>query len=579
MKLRTDVFRNLSLFSLAFAVGCAASGEISDEPETPGNERAVTESAGHVLCDVINQVPSFSVGSVTIDKPTCSNTDYDNLYYLGSIGYSVIIRPGTPAPSQKPAVMADAIYCALRDSDGARADGTVPTALGRFGMESQLVISTKDPVGRRIVGQRLGKLYLFDHPITLDSQDVSATFPTEAANSLLFRTTGYYMDLTSSTTSWHIGGNGTLPTVPPLTLSIAFDETGNFQSFNNDGFSWKPHGGNNAPNQQFSWQTVFGGCNQCLASHGLFCTCPSATDTAQHNAFANWTDAQYAKLTDGILPYYGTYGTSGNYVYRETSRNWFQFGKPNGALTSDGDPSHSGNSFSPTANLTFNFGLNYDIIDLELELDVGFRSGMEMTQNQYFINEFANHLADVQTHLDAESRASLDAHLKIANPFPFGPSYLVDETFSIFHPTPKAQSVTPTSIAYDDVNGYPYYDYYVDNMGSSNPQASINACLQAPPVSNPPVQPDNPQTGLTQAVSNAKQELYPCHVVLCKPATANAVLGTVRNCEWNILRQRLDCTDTTTTCEMCRQSADLCDASGNVYYPTSITNSIGCAVQ
>jgi hypothetical protein len=562
------------------AVEPVAEADVGAPAETkdPAPEREVFESAGHVLCDVINQVPSFSVGDVNIDKPTCNWTDYDNLYYLGSIPHSIFIQPGQPQPSQKPDAMTKALYCALRDADGAQADGTVSTGVGRFGMLSKLAMTTKDPVGQRIVGQRLGVLYLFGIPITLDSQDISATFPTENTSGLWWHSTGYYMDLQSSTTSWHIGGGGVLPVVPPLTLHISFDENGNFQSLDYDGIAWSPRTSTNGPNPAFAWQPWVDSCNACRANGGLFCDCPQQADWDQHNAFANWTDGQYRNLSDHIIPYGGTAGVTGNYVYRyETSRNWFQFGKPDGALTNDRDPSYGGSNFSPTTHLEFDFGLDYDIIALELNLGVGFRSGMEMTQGQYYVNEFRNHYADVQTHLDAQSGANLDAHLKIANPFPFGPDYLVDETFNIFN-TSHEDHKAPTNIAYDDANGYPFYTY-MENGTFLNPQTSLDACMSAPPVTNPPVPPTNPQTGLTQAVNQAKQNLFPCHVVLCKPASQGAQYGTVRNCEWDLLRQRLACTDTNTTCDMCRQSAQLCDSSGNVYIPSLITEHIGCDIR
>jgi hypothetical protein len=563
---------------------CQAPGtQALPEPGTAHDD--TLGSASRALCDLLKEIPAFSVGAVKIDKPTCSYTDFDNLYYLGSITTSLILPlpgghtpPVRPAPQpQRPAAMADALYCALQGADGATADGTFGTAVGTFGVQSRLAVTTKDAPGRHVAAQRLGRLFAFGVGMDLESQDVNATFPIESAGATVFlRQAGYYMDLTTSTAAWQMGGGGTIPVVPPLSLHLQFGQSGNFGGENNDAIAFSPRAGANQPNPDLSWQHLVDGCNACRAGGAVFCDCPSAAETTAHNQTANFTDAQYRNLSDRVLPYVAqTGGVTGNYVYRDASKNWFHFGQPDGAITGPQDPVGKGH---PTTNFDLQFGLDYDIIALILDLGVDYRSGFELVQGSEFENEFKNHYATVGTALDAEGHAKLGAHLIVRNPFPFGPSVLIDETFSIFENS-HASHTQPSAVRYDYAQGYPFATYATPAGPAGNAEAARMACLAAPPVHNPPVAPQSPQQFVQMAANEAHQQLYPCHVKLCAPQPNVEYYGKERDCEWNRQAQRLDCRDTGVSCRLCQQSVELCDAAGNVYQPLATARIFPCPIQ
>jgi hypothetical protein len=578
-----------SLIAGSLAAGCA--GSVDSTPaaaDSPSSGEAIGaldltgyKSAGQVVCDLMNSLPGGNIGGVAIDKPTCGFTNYDNFYYLGSYSRPILVQPGTPPPSQRAQAMSDALFCALKDSATASngngsADGTVGTPVGRFGIQSSIAVPKYDAGARQVVGQRIGTLYLFGVGMNIEDQDYVATFPTERTGGggiFSLPHTGYYMDLQSSTTTWHLGGHGSIGL---FTLGLEFGQNGYFASMNNNAIALSPQDGNNRFDPELSWDHWQQGCNACKASGALFCDCPGSGDVAQHNAYANWTDAQFRNLSDGTLPYWGTSGgVSGNFVYRNSTKNWMQLGFANGGsgIQNDGndaDPTHNAAN-NPSTHLGFTFALDYDIIDLSLALNVNFRSGMELTQADHFTNEFKNHYADVGTRLDAESSIGLTGRLTIANPFPFGPDYLVDETLTILDPThvKKEDDKLVTTISYDYTQGFPF-STYVTPAGdqSANAQAAHDACVAVPAVNNPPVAPGNPDTLLSQAASAAQQNMWPCHVKLCKAGGDGYRVGTLETCEWNKSTHKLDCVQTTQTCNVCSDSrADVCFADGSFVSP------------
>lgn len=579
-------FSSLWLASLLAGslTGCAGSVDTVPADDKSGEAVGALDlsnykSAGQVVCDIMNALPATNIAGVGIDKPTCSFTNYDNLYYLGTYGRPIFTQPSSPPQSTRAQAMSDALFCALKDSAGTVADGTVGSPVGRFGMESRIAVPKYDPVARQVVGQRLGKLYLFGVGMDIEDQDYVATFPAERANEGRFvfaLHTGYYMDLQSSTTTWRLGGRGTTGL---FTLSLDFGQNGYFSSMNNNAIALNPHDGNNHTDNVLSWDHWNQTCNACRAAGSLFCDCPGSGDVAQHNAFASWTDDNYRNLSDGTLPYWGTQGgVSGNYVYRNSSRNWTQLGFANGGTgiqfdPSDADPSHDA-VHNPSTDLHFGFALDYDIIDLSLTLHVGFRSGMELTQSDHFSNEFKNHYADVATKLDAESEADLLARLVIKNPFPFGPDYLVDESFNVFDPQRKVADSNGASISFDYGQGFPFSSYVTPTTqpyGLPNAQAAHDACVAVPAANNPPVSPGSPDGLLSQAAAAAQANMWPCHVKLCKASGDGYRVGTLETCEWNKSTKKLDCTATTTPCSVCSDSrADLCFADGT-YKPSPVS--------
>jgi hypothetical protein len=541
------------------------------------------KSVGQVICDIVDNLPGGNIGGVNITPPSCTFTNYDNLYYFGSITNTFVIGPGHTNPSQRPAAMADAVFCALKDADGASTDATAHTSLGRFGMASRISVWGKDPAARQVAGQRIGTLYVFGVPLDIDNEDFVAGFPIEsfAGGLLSSRTNGYYMDLQTSTTQWHMGGSGVLG---PFTLSLSFGQNGYFKSLENNGFAFTSknnHGGSdpgNAWNPQFSYDSWPASCNSCRASGAAFCDCPSQSDIAQHNKFVNWSDDQYRNLGDKTLPYFGAIGgVSGKSRYVDTSNNWTQLGFANGGSQAS-DPTHSANNNGDRSTyLDFSFGLDYSIISLDLELGVGFRSGMELTQGSYFANEFKDHYATVGVGLDAESRAKLDAHLVLRNPFPFGPDVLLDETFDIFNAANTPPTTQAARLEYDYANGFPFSTYNTAATGNrTDAQAAHDACLAVPPAQRAPEQPGNPQSFLQGVTNAAQSNLFPCHVKICTIGGAND--GELETCEWDRTQKKLVCTQTTQPCDCRANSADLCDAAGNVYTADPATRKVsGCA--
>ena len=108
----------------------------------------------------------------------------------------------------------------------------------------------------------------------------------------------------TTTTNWQLGGSGY---IAPFSLSLNFGQTGNFRALQNDAIAWSPRTAANGPNPQFAWgQRLSIGLAQCAtcAAEELFCTCPSATQIAEHNQTLNETDAQFRNLGDDLLALY-----------------------------------------------------------------------------------------------------------------------------------------------------------------------------------------------------------------------------------------------------------------------------------
>jgi hypothetical protein len=578
---------------LAFAGGCAGTVDGAAATDDPnGGEVAANldltgyKNAGQVVCDIMNSLPGGNIAGVGIDKPTCSFTNYDNLYYLGSLSQPISFGGPPPAVSHRAPAMSDALFCALKDSAGAVADGTFGTPVGRFGIKSRIDVPKFDAGARQVVGQRLGTLFLFGKGIDIEDQDYVVSFPTERATggALLIPHTGYYMDLQSAATTWRLGGSGT---VGLFTLSLSFGQNGYFSSMNNDAFALSPRDGNNHADDLLSWTHWQSSCNSCIAAGSAFCDCPGSGDIAQHNQFAGWSDAQFRNLGDGTLPYWGPAGgVSGNYVYRDASKNWTMFGRSSGSGISagqaDAEPSFDV-LHNPSTDFHFTFALDYEIIALSLALGVDFKSGMDLTQSSHFENEFKNHYADVATTLDAQSGATLDARLVIRNPFPFGPDYLVDETFHVLNPTTHNANghVTAASISYDFTDGFPYHAYSGAAVGTApNAQAAHDACVAVAPRNNPPTTPGSPEALAQQAAAAAADAMWPCHVRICKP-TGSTFSGTLQTCEWNHATKKLDCVQTTQPCGVCQAAkADLCLADGSVMpAPNQGTTRGVCAIK
>src|SRR5215831_4486319 len=83
----------------AFAGGCAG-GTVDQAPaadDAPTGEVAGAidlsnyKNAGEVICDIMNNLPGGNIAGVGINKPTCSFTNFDNFYYLGSYYHQLLL--------------------------------------------------------------------------------------------------------------------------------------------------------------------------------------------------------------------------------------------------------------------------------------------------------------------------------------------------------------------------------------------------------------------------------------------------------------------------------------------------------
>jgi hypothetical protein len=576
-----------SLALLFGIVGAAATGCGAAPPEQAASSKSDLdlsgyESASDVICHLVNDMPSFSVGDISFSSSGCQSNKYDNFYYLGSDYYRLELRGG-PVESTRAATLANSLYCALKDSHGATANGTASTPLGAFGMSSRINVSKYDPTAMQVVGQRIGTLWAFGVPLDIEDQDYVATFPTEALKGgSVFSgfTTGHYMTLQTSTATWSIGGSGF---IGPFTLSAKVGQQGYFSSMNNNLFGTNGGWQENNPNPGLTWSAWENSCKSCVPSWLIQCDCPSAAQTAQYNQFASWSSSQFENLTDGVLPYQGnTGGVSGNQVYLNSANNWTELGPAPGGLFPAiaaiggtagvaGDDTHTvGNN--PSTYFDVSFGFDYGIINLDLDLQLDFSSSMELVQNDGELSD-GPLAGSIMNNLYAQSTTQLSANLSVSNPFPFGPNPLIQETFNIINPTTAQPPATTAAwIQYDYTNGAPIYLYNTARTGNQgNPGAAEANCLAQPVQNNAPEAPASPQTWVQQVGNSAQANLFPCNVNLCNPSSNGSVSGTLETCSWNAATKSLACTQTNTPCSVCSDSVQLCDSSGHVYAPTSTT--------
>lgn len=582
--MRTSAYAYGMIVSAAL-LGCGAEPVAEDEELAEAGEGLPPGGKadhpgggfGKTVCDILDALPNLSFGGIGIANPSCTRTDYHDLFYLGSDSRLL----GRQSSSRAQAT-SEALYCALKEAHGAVADGTSHTPLGRFGMESRLEISSADPRARRVEGQRLGRLYAFGVGVDLDNQDFRAAFPTERSSTRFLRRTGHYMDVETRTTKWRVGGS---VAAPPFTFSLDLEQRPFYEVLGNGAVALSPlvpagdDRGRHDYREAFRWQTFVDRCNECRAASLAFCDCPTEADWAGHNRFAGWVDAQYRNLQDAVLPFFGAAGVSGDHVYKTPGVNWFQLGRPDGA-GHPGEPSHRGD---PSTRFGFGFGVTFEIVEVKLQLGVGFRSGMELQKfpSGGLDTGTAAPRSNVVTSLDAESDLDLDAHLIVRNPFPFGPDILLDADIPLLHPEPATGHAVASAMQYDEASGLPFTGYATAAGPQFDAQGARDVCLSAPPVSLPRTEPGSPKDFVDRVREEAGKKLFPCDVRLCRPRDDGnlAARGTRQLCDWNQATRRLDCRDTGESCEMCDQHAALCDEQGNLYSPSRRVTTIPCTIR
>jgi hypothetical protein len=555
-----------ALIAFALTLGACQAGAPSDEdtsalrpivrppPLPPDPNPGPVNAPAPDLCSIVNTLKGGSFGGFSLDAG-CSTASYDDLYYFGSTSHHFTLTGGEQTGPRTPEAMADALFCVLGSSEGPTADALQPTSVGRFGYSTSFHVTSRDPVQRHVAGQRVASVYLFGAPFVLEAQDFDASFPTEAESSSLpgFGSTGYYMNVKSSSTNWWVKGSGSVPGTP-LTVSAGFSQSDPFRALQNNAISLRDTDpmASTVPSS-YLWDNVFN-------SGGMFHLTPTPAEVASHNADLNWSDADYRNLTDGRLPYDGAYGgATGTYAFLDPSNAYYRLGYPGASATlANGGPA------SP--ELTLGFALSFDIIQLGLNLDVKLRSGFELDQGQDGgVDREQTKRGTVATAIDAESNTSLKGELILHDPTGwFDP--LLDETFNVIDPLELGPAHTPLASAeYDLSNGFPFSSYQSASSGAAaDPQAAIQSCLAAPPASAPPVTPDNPKHIMQRAEDLAGQWLYPCNVQMCRHDTSS-----LWTCTWNAQTKKLDCADTHQPCSnACFAQADLCDTTGNVYHPT-----------
>jgi hypothetical protein len=198
---------------------------------------------------------------------------------------------------------------------------------------------------------------------------------------------------------------------------------------------------------------------------------------------------------------------------------------------------------------------------------------MELDQGAYYANEFAQHYATVSTSLESGSNAKLAVRLVIANPFPFGPDNLLDESFDIFDETTPNHPTEASRVEFDYAQGFPFHAYVKHGASQGDAQVAHDNCLAVQPADGSLTPPGSVKDFAEEVKANAKNALYPCHIHMCSVESPGSYYGHLQTCEWNHTTGHMDCVQTNQQCETCsEQTADLCDAAGNVYHPKTISH-------
>jgi hypothetical protein len=526
------------------------------------------------LCTLVNALgstlPSLGGDAIGIDTLRCKPDKVDNLYFNGASK----LAGNLTDLSILPYVTGGAYYCAMADADASSVDGTLDSALGRFGVSSQFDVTNRDPANTHVAGRRTGTFWLFGAGAKLAVQDIDITVPAETVGSSWW---GGYLGVKASGYTWDFGAHVTFPVGPApavmVTLTPAFSARGPTRTDTNDSVRLSPVTSYNTLDPRYFYDA--------------WAACGSSGCAA--NPFVNATEFQFdhlaacpanvASLTDHILPFANAHGgascASQNFIYVDTLHNWFQFGRPSGDLA-DGEPDHTLQNTTDSSNYTFYAGLGVDVkfdvgivkIDLNTQINLVGRDGFALRQ-RHERNPDANQGKGVEriwTQLNAQSRADATIKATVA----VG-GWLPPVTVTIpisLGDTGNIQAVRAPLNVQSDLTELNYTDaehtalslYNVKGVSKPNPDSARFACLNAPAAQKAPVAPDEPGAFLKNVATNAVDAIHPCSVTTCEPDGLHQV-----NYTWNSTQKRLNASSIRSTgCTSCvALDMRLCDASGN----------------
>jgi hypothetical protein len=520
------------------------------------------------LCSMVNCLQEQLISK--LNNPTISATascgadKIDNTYYNGAE-----LTSGTLGDlSLLPYVTTGAYYCALADSHGAQVDGKLSSW---FGVESRVDVTSATPATAgtngeaKIIARRTGTMVLFGVRMKLETQNITWWFPREFDPSTTPPWLGQYMRVRSQGNSWLLNASLTIPIGPVIKVTIApsFRSGVGARTQTNNAIFFSPERSSNrlSPDYYYAtWDT----CRQdpnCLKPRSLENTNTLFFEHLQ-SCLPNVRD-----FSDGLLPYYGPYGGAGgagcyfsgaphDFIYLDTLKNWFKFGKPSadpiatGLGLAPGEPDHriTTTDISDDAHaaetmknssLVTNLKTTADIkipnivnAIIDANVTLAGRDGFAVRQSHTFDPDrtAGDHFATVWTDLNAQSKSELKLRVRLNFPiFPLIPDIDVPFTIGLgdnfnVEPLVNGRRVVPTSIDYwdnapslrpNEPKGF--RSYFVSGQAKPNPdQARLDCFLRAQPVTRTAPNPDNPADKIIELATGAADYIHPCNVRICQ---------------------------------------------------------------
>jgi len=597
------------LFFALAATACGAAPQAGEESASNSADPA-GETVGHTaeaismndICKVVKGSRSMNLAGATINLTTaCEGESFDTDYYLGG-------APSAQFATSNSRVEAQALYCALKGTDGHAANAYFNTPFGKMGIQGRIAVLNSDPASMHVVGQRIGQLNFFGLTMDMETQKFDFNMATEhqAAQTItavgtsgnyyyqypqaLPEQTGQYALMTESGQSFLLLGHATIPIAGPIMLTadlnfrmeapydsgnhyaVSFDgtPTGGLPAYASKGYFPRMFEIENASMaaRQASASAYLTQCNACLASippGGLnVCNCPAAImqEAERLCGASGCVDSFFANLSDGRVPYEGITGIAGPYYDNGIPTNWWHFGTPKSGSVIPlvpGEPSYalrprsidtSGDMVPTTAfGLNLDLIMTYDILKLTLGLNnqFQFRDGLAVRENQ--IQEPDAHpsvINTTSTWLDAEGSIHIDAGVKLEGdfPWPIGHTTLIDQSFSLVNSATNSNASSRYVTSEVDWTDNAQSTITGYNVGVS--AQSVASCLNVPAASQPEVPVMDPHQVASTIAQFEHDNFYACNIQYCNPST-----GTMSYCTAATTGQApgLKCTPSNVRCE------------------------------
>lgn len=600
-------FGGLTLIIAAGAcVATACSTADNVDRETSGDETPIAAASSalnwkEALCKLADAVPSFDIGSFSMDDPTCLFDNWgEELMYLGSGG------PGDYAQT-----IATATYCAIADTGTKTASAVFSTPVGEFGTRSTLRAFARNNQARHIETEHTGSVVVFGVTVPLQYNTTAWDFPTEdqpaqkakaERDTTVFSVdengklvakhvytpytqklraqTGYYARRVEQNLSkWTIGGNGSFVIGPvPIEIDVKLKSEEGSNTWNNGMFSPSP-----ARYAKYSYVDKFNLCvEKCTRAGEPFCeiACagdsgvPTADQISGHELLCagGCTGDYFADLSDGILPYTGASGGArGKILYWDPITNFTEHGFPGTPPVHGTGEEAYGLLNEPIAKST-EFGLDitarYDAgiasIAVGTSLDFDTRAGAALRSSSNNGIDGSKEQATVGMQLDAETAINLKAWLKLHIDLGLLPDLDFYLDYDLIDRTGNGHRVAPTVTATN-------IQWNVNRSGANNAPTAACTAFQTPgtDTANPPT-----KSGwdFIEEVAEANiNQLHPCNVKVCTPSSPDSMTGTLTEWNWNKKKQQLTPKPSGSpvgrSCNVCDSTAAMCNAAGEVIAP------------